>query len=114
VIADELEAIAATFAEHVRACRVTKPAVLRAVAELERLAVSFRVVSIDVDGEVWLSAAEVAAARGVSVRTVERWAAAGRLEAKREGWQWSIRQDSSTERGGSPQRARSNAAYPSS
>jgi hypothetical protein len=114
VIVDELEAVAATFAEHVRAARVTNPDVLRAVAELERICVSFRVVSID-DGEaVWLDTAEVAAACGVSVRTVERWCVAGKVEAKRGGWPWLIRQSSSIGRAGSPQLARSSAACPSS
>jgi hypothetical protein len=100
VIADELEQIAARLAGYVRRSRATDAELLRAVAELEQLAVSFRVVSLDGEGGVWLSAAEVAAARGVSVRTVERWARAGRLEARWEGGRWQIRQSSSTERGG--------------
>jgi hypothetical protein len=115
VIADELEAIAATFAAHVAAERVTNPAVLRALSELERLArVSFRVVSLDDGDAVWVDTAESAAEHGVSVRTIERWAAADKVEAKREGWPWSIRSSRQTEREGSPQRARSSKACSSS
>jgi hypothetical protein len=106
---ESLERIAHTFAEHVRRCRTSDPAVLRALAELESFAVSFRVVSLDDADAVWLDTAETAAARGVSIRTMQRWAAAGKVDARWENGRWEIRQNSSTERDGSRPRAASSA-----
>ena len=78
------------------------PALARLVAELSEVSRTsvVSVVSLDADGAVWLSAAEAAELLGVSVRTIERRAAAGKLEARREGWRWRIKQSNSIELGG--------------
>jgi hypothetical protein len=83
----------AALVRHVQAERISDPGVHRLLAELSELsrAAVVSVVPDDDGAGAWLTTAEAAAARGVSVRTIERHARAGMIDARREGWVWRIR-----------------------
>ena len=92
VDADQAAIVARALGAAVRVGSVEHtPAIARLIDELQSVAhdLARGVAALDGDGAVWLPAAEMATVRGVSVRTMQRWALMGKITAKRSeagGW----------------------------